>query len=449
MHIENNEKNIWNNSVIFNSNIFNPKFNNDKMNFMKNENNFKIPKTEIIVFTTGKNTPIEKIKRMLDSLKKQSYTNFSLIYFDDNSNTKTKEYLYMLSQYDSWCKEHMYLIENIETNGYLKNFDLLINNLILDNNQIIINIDPNDALLIDDAIETIKSYFDMGYDVTIGNLFRVDKPFKKYFLVDFKKSFLKNFDNICLHPKCFRRKLCNYIGDFIKDENNNFIESMIDYAIMIPILESAKKLKFIEKCLYYFEPSNETMDTINEYENNNIQKIKDYLFLKANKLFNKPIISVIGEVNVNENDDKIKFFEKLGEALIDNGYRIKIGDSSEIMKAILKGAHKTKNLIKGDLIIISQGNNKNFIDADAIISFGGGAETLNVISIAWIRYKLILAFSEFEGWSKELANKKIDARIRYREICEDCIYGFKSIDECLKLLEKYIHMYKREFFEIQ
>ena len=438
MHIENNEKNIWNNSVIFNSNIFNPKFNNDKMNFMKNENNFKIPKTEIIVFTTGKNTPIEKIKRMLDSLKKQSYTNFSLIYFDDNSNTKTKEYLYMLSQYDSWCKEHMHLIENIETNGYLKNFDLLINNLILDNNQIIINIDPNDALLIDDAIETIKSYFDMGYDVTIGNLFRVDKPFKKYFLVDFKKSFLKNYDNICLHPKCFRRKLCNYIGDFIKDENNNFIESMIDYAIMIPILESAKKLKFIEKCLYYFEPSNETMDTINEYKNNNIQKIKDYLFLKAKKLFNKPIISVIGEVNVNENDDKIKFFEKLGEALIDNGYRIKIGDSSEIMKAILKGAHKTKNLIKGDLIIISQGNNKNFIDADAIISFGGGAETLNVISIAWIRYKLILAFSEFEGWSKELANKKIDAKI-----------GFKSIDECLKLLEKYIHMYKREFFEIK
>ena len=66
------------------------------MNFMKKENNFKIPKTEIIVFTTGKNTPIEKIKRMLDSLKKQSYTNFSLIYFDDNSNTKTKEYLYIL-----------------------------------------------------------------------------------------------------------------------------------------------------------------------------------------------------------------------------------------------------------------------------------------------------------------------------------------------------------------
>ena len=33
MHIENNEKKIWDDSVIFNSNIFNPKINNDIMNF--------------------------------------------------------------------------------------------------------------------------------------------------------------------------------------------------------------------------------------------------------------------------------------------------------------------------------------------------------------------------------------------------------------------------------
>ena len=87
------------------------------------------------------------------------------------------------------------------------------------------------------------------------------------------------------------------------------------------------------------------------------------------------------------------------------------------------------------------------IDADAIITIGGRAETLNEISFAWSRYKLILACTEFEGWLKELANKKIDEIIRYREICEDCIYGFKSIDECMKLLEKYIHMYKREFLK--
>ena len=68
---------------------------------------------------------------MLDSLKRQNYESFSLVYFDDNSNTKTKEYLYMLSQYDSWCKKHLYFIENIQRNGSLKNFDLAINNLIL------------------------------------------------------------------------------------------------------------------------------------------------------------------------------------------------------------------------------------------------------------------------------------------------------------------------------
>ena len=78
MNIEINDNNNCNKSVIFNSNIFNQNFNNDIMNFTKNENSFIIPKTEI-VFTSGRNIPFEKIKRILASLKRQSYTNFSLI----------------------------------------------------------------------------------------------------------------------------------------------------------------------------------------------------------------------------------------------------------------------------------------------------------------------------------------------------------------------------------
>ena len=72
-------------------------------------------------------------------------------------------------------------------------------------------------------INTIKNYFDQGYDVTIGSLFRADKPFKKYSIVDFKKSWHRDGDNIWLHPKCFKRLLCNYIGDFLKDKKGNYI----------------------------------------------------------------------------------------------------------------------------------------------------------------------------------------------------------------------------------
>lgn len=124
--------------------------------------------------------------------------------------------------------------------------DLALDNLILNDNQIIINLDDDDALLVDDAIETIKKYFDDGYDVTIGNLFRTDKPFRKYYLVNFKKSWLRDGDNIWLHPKCFRRILCNYIGDFVKEKNGEYIESMTDYAIMLPILEFEKSQKLLK-----------------------------------------------------------------------------------------------------------------------------------------------------------------------------------------------------------
>ena len=469
MHIENKDKNNWNISAIFNSNIFNSKSNNYKINFTQSENSFRIPKTEIVVFSRGRNTSVEKIKRMLDSLKRQNYESFSLVYFDDNSNTKTKEYLYMLSQYDSWCKKHLYFIENIQRNGSLKNFDLAINNLILNNNQIIINLDDDDALLVEDAIETIKSYFDEGYDVTIGNLFRADKPYKKYSIVDFKKSWLRDGDNIWLHPKCFRRLLCNYIGDFLKDENGKYIESMTDYAMMLPIFEYAKKPHLIKKYLYYFEPSNANINKKDEYKDYNIKKTKEYLFKKADKLFNKPIISVIGDANIDEKSDEFIFAEKLGKALIDNGFRIKTGGLKGVMEAVFKGANNSKNKMKGDLIAILPGNKKNVskyadieiatgkdimrnedvVDADAVISIGGGAGTLNEISIAWAKFKLILSCTEYEGWSKKLANGKIDERIRYRDIAEDCIYGFKTIEECMKLLEKYIHIYKREYHGIK
>ena len=376
MHIENKDKEKDKNnlniiSVIFNSNFFNPNSNNDNINFTKDENTYRIPKDEVIIFSRGRNTPVEKIKRMLDSLKRQNYQNFSLVYFDDNSNTKTKEYLYMLSQYDSWCKSHMYFIENIERNGGLKNLDLAINELILNNNQIIINLDDDDALLVEDAIETIKSYFDKGYDVTIGNLFRTDKPFKKYSVVDFKKSWERDGDNIWLHPKCFRRILFNYIGDFLKDENGNYIESMPDYAMMLPIFEFAKKPKFIKKCLYYFEPSNANVNKLDEYKEKNIEKTKNYLFNKAKKLFSKPIISVIGDANIDENSDKFKFAEKLGKALIDKGYRIKTGGLNGVMKAVFKGGRKSENYMFGDLILILPGNIKNISEfADIEIATG-------------------------------------------------------------------------------
>ena len=139
------------------------------------------------------------------------------------------------------------------------------------------------------------------------------------------------------------------------------------------------------------------------------------------------------------------------------------------MEAVFKGANNSKNKMKGDLIAILPGNKKNVskyadieiatgkdimrnedvVDADSVISIGGGAGTLNEISIAWAKFKLILSCTEYEGWSKKLANRKIDERIRYRDIAEDCIYGFKNIEECMKLLEKYIHIYKREYHRIK
>ena len=141
---------------------------------------------------------------------------------------------------------------------------------------------------------------------------------------------------------------------------------------------------------------------MDEYKEKNIEETKNYLFNKAKNLFSKPIISVIGDANIDENSDKFKFAEKLGKALIDKGYRIKTGGLNGIMKAVFNGGLKSENYMFGDLIVILPGNIKNIsefadieiatgkdvmrgedaVDADAVISIGGGTGTLNEISIA-------------------------------------------------------------------
>ena len=70
-------------------------------------------KRPLAVFSRGRNVGVEKLKRLVDSLKMQSFQDFDFVYIDDCSESKEQEYLYMLSKYDHWCKKHMIFIQNI------------------------------------------------------------------------------------------------------------------------------------------------------------------------------------------------------------------------------------------------------------------------------------------------------------------------------------------------
>lgn len=169
----------------------------------------------------------------------------------------------------------------------------------------------------------------------------------------------------------------------------------------------------------------------------------------------RKIIAVIGDAHLPESSEKYILAEILGCCLIDNGYRLITGGLGGVMEAASKGARSSSLYRSGDIIGILPGNDpcdaNSYVDiciptgldigrnimisnSDAVIAIGGGAGTLSEIANAWALGRLIIGY-RVEGWSGKLADQKIDARNRYPDIIEDCVYGVNTDAEVLNLLE--------------
>lgn len=428
-----------------------------------------ITKSDVVVFVRGKDTEPEKLKRLFDSLIEQKLQDYELVYFDDSSEAISSEYARMRINYDSRLKDKTIAFFNDSRAGSLSNFDFFYKNVATNPNSIIVNVDSDDCFMTPIALSEIKSSFDKGYDVTVGGCFRFDKPLRKYEVESFDEVWERGGDNIWLHPKCFKRYLCNYIQDNLL-MNGKFIDVSTDYAMMLPIIEHSKRPKAIEKLLYFFEPSLENVNRTNKYSDEIKGKIKTMLLERAKEDHMKKTIAVIGDSNIARTSEEYELAYELGKALVDNGYKVQTGGLGGVMEAALKGAKSSNKYVKGDTIailpslnekdandyadvIIPTGldilRNGKVVDADAVISLGGGAGTLSEIAMAWQLFRLIISFDNFDGWSKKLANTKLDERKRYPDIQNDRIYGASSVQEAIELLKENIGLYIREHTEIK
>ena len=431
-----------------------------------------IPQTnkEVVIFIRGRNTPTTKLKRLFDSLAIQSFSNFQIVYIDDNSiNFSSSEYVRTIVSYSPIWKDKIIYIKNESRIGSLANFEFFYKHICVNPKSIIINIDSDDALIGSDALSIIKEEFDKGHDVTVGNCFRLDKPLKNYDLVSFKNSWERNGDNIWLHPKCFRRYLCEFIQDnLLKD--GQYIEVGTDYAMMLPIVEHAYSPKFIKEQKYLFDVSNESQNKQGIYKDNSQQKMKQWLLNKAKGMSQHPTIAVIGDGSILEDSEEYKIALELGKNLAELGYNIKNGGLGGVMEAVFKGARTSPKYRPGSTIAvipsknISEANkyadivvptgldllrNGLVVDADAVIVIGGGAGTLSEIAMAWQKYKLIIVFNNIDGWGKKLAGQKLDNRIRYQNIPEDCLYSAHDVNGVINLLSKYLSLYTKKYHGIK
>lgn len=178
----------------------------------------------------------------------------------------------------------------------------------------------------------------------------------------------------------------------------------------------------------------------------------------------RKIVAVIGDAVIEKGGLKYELAFNTGKALVDAGYRIQSGGLGGVMEAAFQGAHASENYREGDTvalvpsfdatianpyadIVIPTGldvmRNAVVANASAVIAVGGGAGTLSEMAFSWSLFRMVLAFENVEGWSAEMAGKRMDARIRYPEIEDDRVYGVKSAEEAVKLINERIDRYNR------
>ncbi len=180
------------------------------------------------------------------------------------------------------------------------------------------------------------------------------------------------------------------------------------------------------------------------------------------EVFMKKLVSIIGDTVIARDSKNFKFAYEMGKALVDNGYRVVSGGMGGVMQAVFEGARASQFYQEGDTVAIlplydrTQSNGfadiviatgldiyRNVIvaNSDAVIAVGGGAGTLSEIASAWSLKRLMIAYEDGDGWSSKIAGQRMDHRIRYENIEEDKVFGVKTADEAIAVLEKYIDQY--------
>lgn len=154
-------------------------------------------------------------------------------------------------------------------------------------------------------------------------------------------------------------------------------------------------------------------------------------------------VAVIGDRGIPVGSPKYELARGVGALLCERGFRVITGGLGGVMEGASRGARESPAWTPGTIIALLPGfdpdhanpyadvvittgldhlRNSLVAQADAVVAIGGGAGTLTEIGLAWIYRRLIVAL-RVEGWSGELADRRVDGRIRYVDIADDRVFG--------------------------
>lgn len=164
----------------------------------------------------------------------------------------------------------------------------------------------------------------------------------------------------------------------------------------------------------------ENQQIVDEIQNSSISRAR----------MRRPQISIIG--SASGPDALLQLARELGEAVVDQGWRIVCGGLGGVMQAAAEGARRSAKATGADVvgvlptldpstanpcvdIVLPTGMQvaRNAIvvaSGDVVIALGGGSGTLSELALAWQMDKPLVALSTQGGWAAELAGRSLDAR---------------------------------------
>lgn len=176
----------------------------------------------------------------------------------------------------------------------------------------------------------------------------------------------------------------------------------------------------------------------------------------------RALVAVIGDGGAAPSERSYEEACRVGRLAVDRGYRVASGGLGGVMEAAFRGARESASYRDGDTVAIlphsdpsranafadivictGLGHLRNAIVAssDAVVALGGGAGTLSEISFAWMQGRLVVAL-ELSGWSQELADRRLDDKVRHPGIPEDRIFSARDADEALDLVDRWLPRYR-------
>jgi glycosyltransferase involved in cell wall biosynthesis len=224
---------------------------------------------DIVFLLKGRNTPAEKLKRCIASLKMQDDQTFGLVVIDDASDVTDVTLLqHYLKPFAARCT----LIRRPSQVGRIPNFITGLRDICVYPETLIVILDLDDALINPKTVSMLREKWVFGHDVILGGVFRPDKPLKLY-SPSFDDIRRKWGGDVWIHLRSFRKRLFDAIPDEVLQIDGDWIGECTDYATMIPMAEAASFPTFMPEYLYCHEPTTARTPEVRLYKEHLIRSI--------------------------------------------------------------------------------------------------------------------------------------------------------------------------------